>query len=111
MAGSGLAETRPMYKAERDGVQTPGEAIIAKLVKNGDETTTNRVQSITTGSTVMYEKKCMKRQAVDNEYSDVVTSTAFTSGLAPGVQLTDQYSFPVVGMKGNKFVAALGIKL
>ena len=72
---------------------------------------TNKVQSITTGGNVQYEKQCMKRQAVDNEHSDVVTSTAFTSGLAPGVQLTEQFSFPVVGMKGAKFVAALGIKL
>jgi len=124
---NGIKEPRGNYSAERSGVQTPHDAIIAKLVKNGNETTikfakdkvmecvdwrdTNKVQSITTGGSIMYEKKCMKRQAVDNEYSDVVTSTAFTSGLGPGVQLTEQYSFPVVGMKGSKFVAALGVKL
>jgi hypothetical protein len=110
-----------------NAMKTPHVAVIAKLVKNGDETTikfakdkvmecvdwqsTNKVQSVTPNGDVMYEKKCMRRQAVANEYSDVVTATAFTTGLAPGVQLTEQLNFPMVGTKGGKFVTALGIKL
>jgi hypothetical protein len=109
------------------GMQSPHEAVIAKLVKSGDETTvkfssdkvvrcaewrsTNRVQSIAAGGDVISVKTCVRRATVDNEYSDVVISTAFTSGLGPGVQLTEEFGFPVVGMRRNKFVAALGIKL
>jgi hypothetical protein len=114
-------------RAEVSGSQTPHDAVIAKVIKSGDETTltfsgdkimrctewrdTNNVQTITPGGDILYVKKCMRRAAVDNEYSDVVTATVFTDGLAPGVQLTEQFNFPVVGMRGTKFVTALGIKL
>jgi hypothetical protein len=114
-------------RAEVEGTQSAHEAVIAKLVKSGDETTikfssdkvircaewrdTNRVQSIAAGGDVIYVKTCVRRETVDNEYSDVVTATPFTSGLGPGVQLTEELSFPVVGTRGNKFVTALGIKL
>lgn len=115
------------YRGEVEGSQTPHEAVIAKLVKNGDETTikfsdakvsrcvdwrdTNRIQNITPNGDVMYEKRCLRRGLVEVGYSDVVSATVFTSGLAAGVLLTEELGFPVVARKGNKFVAAFGIKL
>jgi hypothetical protein len=122
-----IANPHSYIRAEVEGTQSPHDARIAKLVKSGDETTvkfsgdkvircadwrdTNQVQTITPGGDILYVKKCMRRESVDNEYSDIVTATAFTDGLSPGVQLTEQFGFPVVGTRGNKFVTALGIKL
>jgi len=108
-------------------LMTPTDASIAKLVKDGDSTAikfssdrvmectnwrdTNKVQSVSPNGDVMYEKECMKREAVHNEHSDVVTGSDFTGGLGPGVAVMTVDGFPVIASKGNKFVAALGVKL
>lgn len=108
------------------GMGSPTTGKIAKLVKNGDETTiqfdpksygctdwqqTNKFSGWTTAGDPTYEKKCTARGVIDDPKSDVVTATAFTNGLTPGVQVTTELGFPLAAYKGEKFVAALGVKL
>lgn len=108
-------------------MKTPHDAKIAKLTKKGDETTiafskdkvsvcanwvdTNKIQSVSSSGDISYEKKCTSREWVDNEYDDITTSSEFTDGLTPGVELEEEWDFPVIGTKNGKFVAALGVKL
>lgn len=108
------------------GMGTPTVAKISKLVKKGEETTiefdprtwgcndweqTNKFRGWDSAGTPMYEAKCKSRGWQDNPQSDVTVATVFTNGLTPGVQVTTEYSFPIVATKGDKYVAAFGIKL
>jgi hypothetical protein len=118
---------RPGITNTHNASGTPSDAVIGKLVKNGDETTivfaaetvmrcvdwrdTNKISNITPSGDVMYEKKCMKREPDRAEYSDVVIGSAFTGGLAKGVEVVTVSGFPVIAFKGNKAVAVFGAKL
>jgi hypothetical protein len=108
------------------GMGTPTDAKISKLVKDGDETTikfdprtygctnwesTNKFAGWDSAGTPMYESKCTSRGWYENPKGDVRVATAFTNGLTPGAQVTVEYGFPIVATKGNKYVAAFGIKL
>ena len=114
------------YRVDVEGIKTPHQAVVGKLVKAGEQTTINfskskigcsnwvdtkKVKYFQVNGDPVYEQKCTQRRVVDNEYEDVPTATAFTNGLTPGAQIIVQYDFPIVATKGNKYVAALGIKL
>lgn len=108
------------YGANRDGK-------IAKLTKGAVETTvvfsdervircddwqdTNQIESVTAGGDVVYVKKCMHRSPTTTQEEDALVPNVYAAGLAPGVELTAQRGFPIVVRRGNKVIAALGIKL